>query len=481
MFFSKKKSEQLLALIRNGSIMSGNDKIRLLLSLSIPSMLAQLSAVVMFFIDQAMVGSLGARASAAIGIVETTTWLMGGITSATSMGFSVQVAHFIGANDFARAREVIRTGLVTATLFSLIVMLGGICIATPLPFWLGGGTDIAHDASMYFLIFSFALPFFQLYSLSAAVLKCAGDMQLPSVMSIAMCLLDVVFNFLLIYPCREMEIFGWKIFMPGAGLGVTGAAIGTALSIVVATLFLSGNALFRSPTLSILLDKTRRFFVWSYFKQALKISTPMGLQVFLMGSAHVVSTMIVTPLGNIAIAANTLAITAESLCYMPGYGIGEAATTLVGQSLGAGRKDLCRSFARISVFTGMIVMAFMGLVMYIAAYDMMSLMTPVEEIRTLGAACLRIEAFAEPMFAASIVTYSVCVGAGDTLRPAIYNLISMWGIRLSLAALLAKDYGLRGVWIAMAVELTMRGLIFMVRLYRGKWMKAMQVNPKGLS
>ena len=176
--------------------------------------------------------------------------------------------------------------------------------------------------------------------------------------------------------------------------------------------------------------------------------------------------MIVAPLGNIAIAANTLGITAESLCYMPGYGIGEAATTLVGQSIGAGRTDLCRSFARMTLFSGMAVMAVMGLMMFVFAPEMMGLMTPVNEIVDLGAYCLRIEAFAEPMFAASIVAVCVCVGAGDTLKPAIISLCSMWLVRLTLAYVLSIHYGLVGVWTAMAIELTLRGIMLTARLFR---------------
>ena len=156
---------------------------------------------------------------------------------------------------------------------------------------------------------------------------------------------------------------------------------------------------------------------------------------------------------------------------MPGYGIGEAATTLIGQSIGADRKDLCRSFARLTLYTGMIVMAVMGVIMFIFAPEMMALMTPVEEIRTLGSQCLRIEAFAEPMFAASIIAVSVCVGAGDTLKPAVISLCSMWLIRLTMAYALSIRYGLKGVWTAMAIELTIRGILLSIRLFRGKWMK----------
>ena len=461
----------ILAKIRNGELMSGNDKLNLIFQLSLPSILAQMTNVMMFFIDQSMVGRLGAQAAASIGLVESTTWLFGGQASAVSMGFSVQVAHFIGANDFVKARQVVRHGIITAFCVSFIIMLTAAIISQHLPYWLGGGADIAPDASRYFLIFSLAAPFFQMNNMASSMLKCEGNMRVPSILSVTVCALDVIFNFFFIFPTRTVSLLGADILIPGAGLGVTGAAIGTGLAFVCVSMIQSWMAFFRSKILSIRLDKARFVFVGNYLKNAFNIGAPMALQMFLMSSAQIISTAIVAPLGNFAIAANTFAITAESLCYMPGYGIGDAATTLVGQSIGAGRKDLCRSFAHMAVWLGMIIMAVMGVVMYFCAYDMMALMTPVEEICRLGADSLRIEAFAEPMFAASIVAYSVFVGAGDTLRPALINLSCMWFVRLTLAAILAKDYGLPGVWTAMAVELSFRGMLFLIRLYRGKWIK----------
>lgn len=197
----------------------------------------------------------------------------------------------------------------------------------------------------------------------------------------------------------------------------------------------------------------------------------MGLEHFIMCSAQVLSTVIVAPLGVMSIAANSFAVTAESLCYMPGYGIGDAATTLIGQSIGARRLDLTRRFGFITVGLGMLIMSVMGVVMYCCAPLMMSILTPVEEIVELGTMALRIEAWAEPMFAASIVAYGVFVGAGDTLKPCLMNFVSMWGVRLTLAWCLAPMWGLRGVWVAMCVELCFRGLIFLIRLRGRSWMK----------
>ncbi len=468
--FSSSKDNVLLTMIRNGQEMSGRQKLNLIVQLSIPSILAQLTTIVMFYIDASMVGSLGARASASIGIVESTTWLFGGLTSAAALGFSVQAAHFIGANDFVKARQVFRQGLMATGLLTIILTSICVAIAGPLPRWLGGGADIQADASSYFTIYCLSLPVYQIGILSSSMLKSSGNMRIPSLMSILMCVLDVVFNYFLIYETHSVSLFGTEITMPGVGMGVPGAALGTALAYIVTGVMLIWFATVKSPELSLKQEKWTFAPMWNYLRNAAKVSLPMGAQYMMMSGAQIVSTMIVAPLGNIAIAANTLAITAESLCYMPGYGIGDAATTLVGQSIGAGRRQLARSFAYRTVFMGMGVMAFMGTVMYIFAPEMISIMTPDEQVRLLGSQSLRIEAFAEPMFAAAIVTYSVCLGAGDTLVPACMNLASMWFVRLTLAAYLAPIYGLRGVWTAMAIELSFRGAIFLVRLFRGKWL-----------
>ena len=469
--FSSSKDNALLAMIRSGQDMSGSQKLNLIVQLSVPSILAQLTTIMMFYIDASMVGSLGAKASASIGIVESTTWLFGGLTSAAALGFSVQVAHFIGANDFTRARQVFRQGLMATALFTVILTSVCVAIAGPLPRWLGGGEDICGDATAYFTIYCLALPVYQIGILSSSMLKCSGNMRIPSIMSIMMCLLDVVFNFFLIYNTRTVELFGRDVTVPGAGMGVPGAALGTALAYAVTGVMLVWFATVKSPELSLKGEKWSFAPMWNYLRNAAKVSLPMGAQYMMMSGAQIVSTMIVAPLGNIAIAANTLAITAESLCYMPGYGIGDAATTLVGQSIGAGRRRLARSFAYRTVFMGMGVMAFMGMVMYVFAPEMIGMMTPDVDVRLLGAQSLRIEAFAEPMFAAAIVSYSVCLGAGDTLVPATMNLASMWLVRLTLAAHFAPIYGLRGVWMAMAIELTLRGTIFLIRLFSGKWLK----------
>ena len=468
-----KNSELLLSYIREGRTMTQREKLWLIVSLSIPSILAQISATVMFFIDASMVGHLGAKASAAIGLVETTGWLMGGLASAANMGFSVQVAHFIGANDFEAARRVLRQSLVCCFLWALIISTTAIVISPVLPYWLGGSEEIATDASLYFAIIGLCGIFFQMEGLAGSMLKCSGNMKIPSILNIGMCVMDVCFNYLFIYILD---------------MGVMGAAMGTGVAELITAGLMLYFLLYRSKMLGIFMRgkeqgaRGKENSMADFRPKsdtvltAFKIGAPMGLQHMLMGGAQIVSTLIVAPLGTIAIAAHSLAITVESLCYMPGYGIAEAATTLVGQGIGAGQKLLTRSFARMSVGLGIGVMTLMGVLMWIFAPELMTLMSPVEEVIAQGTEVLRIEAWAEPMFAAAIVCNGVFIGAGDTMIPAVMSLCSMWFVRLTLAASMAPKFGLKGVWLAMAIELTFRGIIFLTRLFKGGWSNKLRIK-----
>ena len=199
--------------------MTFKQQLELTIRLSIPAVVAQISYIVMQYID----------ASASIGLVSTSTWLFWGVCVASATGFSVQVAHHIGAKEFGQARAVLRQSFVATTIFSLLLTVIGVLVSTPLPAWLGGDVAIQYDASSYFLIFILFLPVLQLNFLAGGMLRCSGNMHVPSMLNVLMCIMDVVFNFFLIYPSRELEIGNISVFVPGAGLGVEGAALGTGL------------------------------------------------------------------------------------------------------------------------------------------------------------------------------------------------------------------------------------------------------------
>lgn len=460
-----------LSCIQNGLPVSRGQQAALTLRLSLPAILAQLSSIIMQYIDASMVGRLGADGAASVGLMSSSLWLFWGLCSAITTGFSVQVAHRLGGKQPSEARNVLRQGITTCLIASTVITVIGLAVAAYLPAWLGGQESIRHGASLYFAVFVGALPLLTMNYLAGGTLRSAGNMKVPSLLNGAMCLMDVIFNFFLIFPTREVSIFGIDVLMPGAGLGVLGAALGTVLAEIITAALMMYWLVCRQEDMR-LRGRPRGSFrpTAQVLERAWKISAPMTLEHAVFCGAQIMITVIVAPLGVVAIAANAFAVTAESLCYMPGFGIGEAATTLVGQSYGARRRELVVGFCHMTVGLGIAVMTLMGVILYFSAPLMMDIMTPVESIRALGVEVLRIEAYAEPLYAASIVAYGAFVGVGDTLIPAVMNFGSIWAVRIPLAALMAPSMGLRGVWIAMAIELSFRGLIFLWRMASRRWL-----------
>lgn len=466
-------SENLLKDMISGKSMTASQQIGLTVRLSIPAILAQISSIVMQYIDASMVGRLGANASGAIGLVSSTTWLFGGLCIAVTTGFTVQIAQAVGAGEDKSARNIMKQGLIIALCISVILALVAALISTPLPSWLGGEAAIQKMASQYFLVYMLGLPALQMNSIAGGMHQSSGNMRLPGILNVMCCVMDVIFNLFFIFPTRSVQINSITFTMPGLGLGVAGAALGTITAEAVTCAIMVTALLWKNRTLHLRKGERLRFHRDTLAK-AVKIGAPVGLEQMVMCSAYVMSTKIVSPLGTIAIAANSFAVTAESFCYMPGYGVQAASTTLVGQCVGAGQKQLSRRMAWITMGLGVLVMTIGGVLMYIAAPSMIGVLTPNEEIRNLGAAVLRIEAFAEPFYAASIVASGALRGAGDTLVPSCMNFASMWCVRIPLAAILAPRVGLYGVWIAMCVELCFRGILFTTRLKRERWMRVFE-------
>ena len=452
----KESKDELLGLIRNRLPMTEGQQFRLAMLLAIPAILAQISSVLMQYIDASMVGHLGANPAASIGLVSTSTWIMNGFFMAVMSGFSVQVAHKCGAKDFEAARSLLRKGLLSVFIFTCLLASCGIAISRNLPIWLGGTPEIVGDASLYFMIFTAFMPIGAVGFAASAMLQASGNMKVPSMIYIALAVSDVIFNYIFIYILD---------------MGVAGAALGTGAAETTVSVYSVWYVTCKSKELKIKGEKGTFVPDRIVLKNALGITGPMWLQNIIMRGAYVMSTIIVAPLGPISIAANAFAITAESFCYMPGYGLSEAATTLVGQSIGAGRKDIARRFARITVTMASAIMTFLAVLMYLFAPTIMGLLTSDPEVSALGVKVLRIEAFAETLYAVSIVAYGAFVGAGDTLVPSIMNFGSIWIVRIGLALLLTPKYGLEGYWIAMCVELNIRGIIFLLRLRGNKWLK----------
>ena len=465
--------------------MKGNDRISSMLAspqmprlggtlaavlfLAWPAIVEQIMLTLVQYVDTAMVGSLGSAATAAVGLTSSTTWLFNGLFNAASVGFSVQVAQHLGAGRNEEARRVAWQALRFVVLFGIAMGAIGFCLSFFLPAMLGADPAIRPDASLYFRIMSCAMPFTLCSNMFSAIIRCSGDTRTPMVLNLMINVMNVILNTLFIYPARTVELFGSQVFVWGAGWGVGGAAFASALSTaIVACTFVAVMFRKKSP---IQIGLKRRYgFERHCLLTAWRLGLPVALERATMSIAQIVITALITGIGTVAVAANHLAVTAESISYLPASGVAVAGTTLVGQAIGAGRKDLAQRFARMVSWMGVVIMTFGGAILFCFAPQLIRIFSSEPEVIDLGSQVLRIVAFAEPLFGASIVSSGALRGAGDSRGPFLIGLCTMWGVRITLSLLLAGRLGLVGVWLAMAAELCERGLVSLVRLSRCKWL-----------
>ena len=450
---------------------------KVILMLAWPTIVEQLLQTAVNYVDTAMVGSIGegaTNATAAIGINTSTIWLILGIMSAVGVGFSVIVGRRIGEGKLEDARDAIRQAvLCTLVVGAAITLVVQLIIAPNLARWMGADAAVQPVARTYLRIIGSVYIFNTALVVCSSILRCSGDTKTPMRFNIMTNIINVILNFFLIYPTRPVEVLGVSLTIPGAGMGVAGAAAATA----AATVF-SGTcmfvALFRSdsPVGISVRDKFR--FNGEIIRQAVKLGVPAGLERATISVGQLVMTALISGCGTVALSANQLANTGESLCYMPVFGFSVAATTLVAQSLGAGQKDLAYEFSSWCFRLSVLVMLVTSTAMFIFAPQIMDLFIDDPAVIKLGAQMLRIEAFAEPLLAIGTVAGGVFRGAGDTRWPFYISIVGMWIVRVTMAVFLIKGlhWGLAAVWVAMAFDWLARASISLVRFVRGKWMSA---------
>lgn len=451
--------------MRDGQAIPAREQAKLMISLSIPAILEQLVMTLMSYIDTAMVGSLGYQATAAIGVVSSTIWLLNGIVNAAAVGFSVQVAQYLGAGRERDSRDVLCQAILFNGAFGAMLAALATGLGQFLPAMLGAETAIQPYAKAYLCTVGAFLPLSMASAMYSSIFRCSGNVVIPSIMNVGMCLLDVVFNFFLIYPTRT--IGGVTVW--GAGLGVKGAALGTGLAQACVGIALLLCLLRRRGPLRLQGGERWRF-TKNCMHNALVLATPAALERTTLCLAQIVMTSVVTGMGSVAMAANYVAVQTEGICYLPAYGVAAAATALVGQSIGAGRPDMAKRFAYGTTTLGFCLVLGMAGLLFAFAPALTRLLTPEAEVIALSTQVLRIVAFSEPLFAVSIVVIGALRGAGDGKGPFLINTVSMWGIRVLTVLLWTRAYGVVGVWATMAAELCLRGIFFLIRLLRGRWL-----------
>lgn len=411
--------------------------------------------------DMIMVGSLGPAAIASIGLSNSPIFFATAAFAAISVGATALVARHIGAQEPEAANLVARQSLLLSVIFSIIFTALAFLVAPKIMVWMGAAPEVQEIGANYIRISTSTFAFSIISMIMNGVLRGAGDTKTPMRVNIVANLVNIVFNYLLIFGH-----FGFPQW------GVDGAAAATALSRLVGGLLVL-RVLFLGKSVIHISLHDRFAFDWPIIKRMMNIGVPAMVEQLIMRGGQLLYTRIVAGLGTLAYAAHTIAMNVESLSFMPGFGFSIAATTLIGQSLGAKRTDIAERSGYESVKVGMLFMGAVGLLLFFFPGVFVSFYTDDPEVVKMAITVLRIVAISQPAMAAAFIFAGGLRGAGDTRWVMIISGVSVWGVRLGLAYLLSLrlGWGLVGAWIAMTVELFVRGIAVWLRYRTGHWKK----------
>jgi len=293
-------------------------------ALAWPAILEQTLQTIVMYCDTAMVGSLGAQASAAVGLTTPVSWLVCSPLWALGTGFLACISRAIGAKDERTARTAAMQSMFAVVVAGAVMTLITQVISPFLPAWLQADPEIHADASAYFAITCLPMLFRASSVIFASTLRASGDTRTPMVVTSLMNVINVILNFFLIFPTRTLSVLGVEMTMPGAGLGVRGAAIASAVAYVFSGVMMF-RAMLRSKRISprgmkLHLDKP-------VMAQCIRVGIPVACTRVGVCLGQVVFLSQVSSLGTISLAAHSLALTAEEAIYLPGYGMQTAAAT----------------------------------------------------------------------------------------------------------------------------------------------------------
>ena len=443
------------------------EMVGIILALAWPTMLEELLLTAVQYIDTAMVGALGTHATAAVGATTTVNWLVSSTISALSIGFLAFIAKACGAGDKESASKASAQAVAMVLVAGTVATLLTVGLSGQIPTWMQVDEAIRKDASRYFLVLYLPMLPRTASIIFGTVLRAAGDTKTPMKVGAIVNTINVALNFLLIYPTREISVWGMNFLMPGAGWGVVGAAAASSMAYTIGGIHITA-VLWKHPVVSprgASLKPDREIL-----RPCMKVAVPNMLQRFGTSFGYVAFASMVNSLGEVATAAHTIANTVESGFYIPGYGMQTAAATLAGNAYGARDrqrlKDLSAMFIPIEV--GLMVLS--GGALFFSAPALMDIFSDSPEVIGLGTTVLRMVALSEPCYGFSIIIEGMMLGTGNTKEPFFYNLIGMWGVRI-VGTFLCTTFlggGLVAAWGCMIAHNLLLFALFLRYYCRGR-------------
>lgn len=399
----------------------------IIMSLAWPTMLEQVMQTAVSYIDTAMVGALGTQATAAVGSTTTINWLLGSTTAAMGVGFLAFIAKACGAQDRESAKKAVSQAVLATLVVGVAFTILALSLSSYVPVWMQVDESIQKLAAQYFFIIYVPMLPRTASTIFGTALRAAGDTKSPMKIGILMNVINIILNFVLIYPTRTVTLFSTSFTVYGAGMGVIGAAVASAIAFTVGGIMIT-VVLFKHPLISPRGTSLRPDM--EILGPCLRVAIPNMLQRFGTSLGYVAFAAMINSLGEISTAAHTIANTVESAFYIPGYGMQTAAATLAGNAYGANDKKKMDDLGAMFIPIVTILMIFSGACLFAFAPELMQIFSKSDDVVALGTSVLRMVAVSEPFFAFSIIVEGFMQGVGRTKAPFVYNIIGMWGVRI---------------------------------------------------
>lgn len=453
-------------------------------------------------VDTAVVARLGTAALSGVGAAQQLVWILTTALVAISMGTTVLVARHIGAKQQRDANAVLKQSLLLSVVASLVLMPVGF-LALPMMRMLGLENDAASEGAIFLGITLFsALPLVMMF-IAGAAMRGAGDTRTPMLVTAGINVINAILAIELVFGgAKASEILGgWltgivhafggsaQLTVPGLDwipeMGVAGSAWASVIARVIGAVILL--AMFYLPRASLKLGSGSGGSWLPNFGivgRMMKIGVPSAMEQLFMSFGILIYSLLVIGLGEVIFAASRLALNAVFLSQMPGFGFSIAATTLVGQSLGARSPKRAMLGAQLATRSAVIWMGLMGVVFFFFGEALMRMFTDDPRLIQLGVDSLKVIALYQPMLAIAFVLGGALRGAGDVKYPMWTTTIGVWLVRLPVGAFLGLHavcvpftdvcapgfgWGLPGIYGAMIAESSFRAILLFKRFREGKW------------
>jgi putative MATE family efflux protein len=445
------------------SSLSCNGSVALLrkrvIKLAWPAILEMVLHTTVWMFDTAMVGRLSPEALSAVGFGGQLAFSFTYVFTAIGIGTSTMVARYIGARQQQKADSVLGQSLMLSILISvslacLYISYGktffSIVMKDPLVIRLG---------SEYIKIVSLGLIFMIPTQVMNSALRGAGNTRLPMLSAMVTNSLNIIGDYALIFGKFGLP----RLEVNGAALATTIAQIiGALITIIYITKMNSEVKLFRKNFIKLDI---------AVIRQILKMSVPAALEELNHNGSRLLSSFWIANLGTLPFAAHGVAVSAESMSFMPGYGFSVAASSLVGQNLGAQKKKLAELSAKESVKYAILLMGFFGVIFYIMPNWIIQFFTDIPDVKNLASKCIMIAAFEQPFLAISMTLAGALRGAGDTKGTFLISFMSTWGVRIPLIFVVINLFnkGLTAVWVVTVIQFVIEAMLMGFRFLKGHW------------